>query len=399
MRKTAIALVLALLPSLAAAQVYLPPGVGLPPQSVIGNALPQTGDAVAVSFAQLRSNLNIPALKTCASHQWFNTLAAGGVLGCSQPALADISGFGALVTTFLATPTSGNLRAILPDETGTGGAVFAIGPALVNANLGTPSAAILTNASGLPISSGVSGLGTGVATALGINVGSAGAPVLFNGALGTPSSGTATNLTGLPIGTGVSGLGTGVATALAVNVGTAGAPVVNGGALGTPSSGVGTNLTALNATQLTSGTLPAARLPLTGLATMAQPSNPSGTTSATAVMMGLGVTTCRFTPTYSTRMYVSIDGVVGNATALGNTGTGGRYGTGAGPANGAAATGSGIGNSQTITSSTANALVPFNITGIITVVPGTTYWVDLTLSSSNGANSAASGIDCLVFEL
>lgn len=57
----------------------------------------------------------------------------------------------------------------------------------------------------------------------------------------------------------ITGLGTGVGAALAINVGSAGAPVVNGGALGTPSSGVGTNLTALNATQLTSGTLPAAR--------------------------------------------------------------------------------------------------------------------------------------------
>jgi hypothetical protein len=38
--------------------------------------------------------------------------------------------------------------------------------------------------------------GTGILTALGINIGSAGAPVLFNGALGTPSSGVATNLTG-----------------------------------------------------------------------------------------------------------------------------------------------------------------------------------------------------------
>jgi hypothetical protein len=38
--------------------------------------------------------------------------------------------------------------------------------------------------------------GTGVVTALGVNIGSAGAPVLFNGALGTPSSGTVTNLTG-----------------------------------------------------------------------------------------------------------------------------------------------------------------------------------------------------------
>ena len=41
----------------------------------------------------------------------------------------------------------------------------------------------------------------------------------------------------------ITGLGTGVATALAVNTGTAGAFVVNGGVLGTPSSGTVTNLT------------------------------------------------------------------------------------------------------------------------------------------------------------
>lgn len=57
--------------------------------------------------------------------------------------------------------------------------------------------------------------GTGIATALAVNVGSAGAPVLLNGALGTPASGTLTNCTALPISTGVSGLGTGVATFLA----------------------------------------------------------------------------------------------------------------------------------------------------------------------------------------
>ena len=41
----------------------------------------------------------------------------------------------------------------------------------------------------------------------------------------------------------ITGLGSGVATALAVNTGSAGAFVVNGGALGTPSSGTVTNLT------------------------------------------------------------------------------------------------------------------------------------------------------------
>lgn len=40
--------------------------------------------------------------------------------------------------------------------------------------------------------------------------------------LGTPASGTLTNCTGLPISTGISGLGTGAATALAINAGTAG---------------------------------------------------------------------------------------------------------------------------------------------------------------------------------
>ena len=109
--------------------------------------------------------------------------------------------------------------------------------------LGTPSSATLTNASNLPVSTGISGLGTNVATALAVNVGTAGAFVVNGGALGTPSSGTLSSCSGLPISTGVSGLGTGVASALAVNTGTAGAVVLFDGALGTPTSGTVTNLT------------------------------------------------------------------------------------------------------------------------------------------------------------
>lgn len=47
--------------------------------------------------------------------------------------------------------------------------------------------------------------GTGVGTALGVNVGSSGAFVVLGGALGTPSSGTLTSCTGLPLTTGVTG--------------------------------------------------------------------------------------------------------------------------------------------------------------------------------------------------
>lgn len=105
------------------------------------------------------------------------------------------------------------------------------------------------------------------------------------GPLGTPSSATLSNASGLPVSTGISGLGTGVATALAVNTGTAGAFVVNGGALGTPTSGTVTNLTGtasinINGTvgATTANTGKFTTLEATGVATVT-----AGTVSAPAI--------------------------------------------------------------------------------------------------------------------
>ena len=77
----------------------------------------------------------------------------GSVFSLTSPvAVANggtgLTSLGSGVATFLGTPSSANLAAAVSDETGSGALVFATSPTLVTPNLGTPSAVVLTNASG-----------------------------------------------------------------------------------------------------------------------------------------------------------------------------------------------------------------------------------------------------------
>jgi hypothetical protein len=220
-----------------------------------GTAIPVTSGGTGLN--SLGAALQVLRVNSGGTALEFATLSTGGdVSGPASSTDAQLAIFdGGTGKVIRAATTTGVLKATSGVVTAASAGTDYIAP---GGALGTPSSGTLTNVTGLPISTGVSGLGTNVATALGVSVGSAGAFVLNGGALGTPTSGTLTNATGLPVSTGISGLGTNVATALAVNVGSSGAVVVNGGALGTPSSGTLTNATGLPLSTGVTGTLPVA---------------------------------------------------------------------------------------------------------------------------------------------
>lgn len=245
--------------------------------------------------------------------------------------------------------------------------------------------------------------GTGVATALGVNVGSAGSVVTNGGALGTPASGVATNLTGTASGL-TAGLAQGLTGSPAITVssctGCSGGTVTDGAGTTTANELLLSSTTAHAYTNAV--TLPAAAMPALG----GDITSSAGSTSVTVFKVnGLAIpVSAACTGTNASGQFTSVSCGSGasafssltggtNTTAAMLIGTGASLGpTGTGTVNANEVNGSAIPTSAScLASNGSGVLIACTTTGI--EVNGT----GILGSPPNFTNSAATNGLTLTF--
>jgi hypothetical protein len=139
--------------TLATGTITLPLNTGVP-----------DGTTVLITTTQEITSLTIALNGATALYGGVTTLPAGTATAIRfyQPTnswyqINADAVYAANVQTFLAVPSSANLRAAMTDETGTGLLVFATSPTLTTPILGTPTSGTLSNCTGLPLTTGVTG--------------------------------------------------------------------------------------------------------------------------------------------------------------------------------------------------------------------------------------------------
>jgi hypothetical protein len=120
--------------------------------------------------------------------------------------------------------------------------------------------------------------------------------------------------------------------------------------------------------------------------TTSTPANPSAITSPAIEMLGLAGA---IDPIVTGRVYLSVTGVVNNNVSGASANMQCRYGTGAAPANAAAATGTQIGATLNfLSASSTTEKVPFTCAGVVTgLALGTQIWIDLGVDETSGADN------------
>lgn len=134
----------------------------------------------------------------------------------------------------------------------------------------------------------------------------------------------------------------------------------------------------------------------------ANPANQTGNATATLKMNGLGAAAapCTITPLQSGRVVFTIAGDLTNSTILDGITYILVFGTGAAPANAAAAAGTAISATRSVAVPVAAQSQAFSVTASTTgLTIATAVWYDLQMANVTGGTASMTNVDCTAYEI